>query len=147
MGVIGPGGGGCTSVGVIGPGGGGCTSWWWLYQLVVPVWGLLDQVVVVVSAGCSYLLQIGQLQAKIVAEDKVVEMKTVELLQEWERGKPSQVGCRFHIHSVRSSIAHGTKDCHFVTVTVLFQDCMCRCTPAEHLHQRSTYTSIALTPA
>ena len=31
------------------------------------------------------------LQMKIVAEDKVVEQKTTELLQEWEKGKPVQV--------------------------------------------------------
>ena len=33
---------------------------------------------------------------KIVAEDKVVEQKTTELLQEWERKKPVQVGGLFH---------------------------------------------------
>ena len=35
--------------------------------------------------------QVGSLQMKIVAEDKVVEQKTTELLQEWEKGKPVQV--------------------------------------------------------
>ena len=35
--------------------------------------------------------QIGSLQMKIVQEDKVVEQKTVELMQEWERSKPVQV--------------------------------------------------------
>ena len=35
--------------------------------------------------------QIGILQTKIVAEDKVVEHKTAELLMEWEKGKPVQV--------------------------------------------------------
>lgn len=41
----------------------------------------------------SYVrIQIGSLQMKIVAEDKVVEQKTQELLQEWEKGKPVQVG-------------------------------------------------------
>ena len=52
------------------------------------------------SLPCPSPLQIGQLQAKIVAEDKVVELKTVELLQEWERGKPSQVSCHFCASSV-----------------------------------------------
>ena len=36
--------------------------------------------------------QVGSLQMKIVAEDKVVEQKTQALLQEWEREKPIQVG-------------------------------------------------------
>ena len=31
--------------------------------------------------------QVGSLQMKIVQEDKVVEQKTTELLQEWEKGK------------------------------------------------------------
>ena len=35
--------------------------------------------------------QVGSLQMKIVAEDKVVEQKTQDLLQEWEREKPVQV--------------------------------------------------------
>jgi hypothetical protein len=35
--------------------------------------------------------QVGSLQMKIVAEDKVVEQKTQALLQEWEREKPIQV--------------------------------------------------------
>ena len=35
--------------------------------------------------------QVGSLQMKIVAEDKVVEKKTQDLLQEWEREKPIQV--------------------------------------------------------
>ena len=35
--------------------------------------------------------QVGSLQVKIVAEDKVVEQKTTELLQEWEKGKSVQV--------------------------------------------------------
>ena len=35
--------------------------------------------------------QVGSLQMKVVAEDKVVEQKTQSLLQEWEREKPIQV--------------------------------------------------------
>ncbi len=35
--------------------------------------------------------QVGSLQMKIVAEDKAVEQKTHELLQEWEKGKPVRV--------------------------------------------------------
>ncbi len=35
--------------------------------------------------------QVGSLQMKIVAEDKVVEQRTQALLQEWEREKPIQV--------------------------------------------------------
>ena len=38
--------------------------------------------------------QVGSLQMKIVAEDKVVEQKTQALLQEWEREKPIQVKMR-----------------------------------------------------
>ena len=46
-----------------------------------------------VSSSLSFSLcaQIGSLQMKIVQEDKVVEQKTVELMQEWERSKPVQV--------------------------------------------------------
>lgn len=32
--------------------------------------------------------QVASLQVKIIAEDKVVEAKTIELLSEWEKGKP-----------------------------------------------------------
>lgn len=35
--------------------------------------------------------QVGNLQMKIVAENKIVELKTQELLQEWEREKPIRV--------------------------------------------------------
>jgi len=36
-------------------------------------------------------LQIGSLQMKIVGEDKAIEQKTMDLLQDWEKAKPVQV--------------------------------------------------------
>ena len=40
-------------------------------------------------------MQVASLQMKIVAEDKLVEGKTQELLSEWEKDKPVEVGvCR-----------------------------------------------------
>lgn len=36
---------------------------------------------------------------KIVAEDKLVEERTVELLQEWERKKPIHVSILITIHT------------------------------------------------
>eukprot|EP00731_Ephydatia_muelleri_P024350 Em0016g621a len=61
----------------------------WIYiDHVEGEWGAFVEIMKRKDAAVQ--TQIGQLQAKIVAEDKVVELKTVELLQEWERGKPSQ---------------------------------------------------------
>ena len=37
------------------------------------------------------LPQIGSLQIKIIGEDKTMEQKTQDLLQEWEKEKPVQV--------------------------------------------------------
>jgi hypothetical protein len=37
---------------------------------------------------------------KIVAEDKVVEQKTQELLQDWEKGKPVKVSAANRLYSV-----------------------------------------------
>ena len=39
----------------------------------------------------SLSAQIGSLQMKILSEDKAVEQKTTEMLQEWEKSKPVQV--------------------------------------------------------
>ena len=46
----------------------------------------------------------------------MVEQKTIELLQEWEKGKPSQVGC------------HGVvKLCVCMCVCVCVHVCVCVC--------------------
>ena len=39
----------------------------------------------------AMMTQIGHLQAKIVAEDKLMEQRAQEMLVEWETGKPIQV--------------------------------------------------------
>ena len=39
----------------------------------------------------AMMTQIGHLQAKIVAEDKLMEQRTQEMLVDWETGKPIQV--------------------------------------------------------
>ena len=49
-------------------------------------------------------VQVGSLQMKIVQEDKVVEQKTTELLQEWEKGKPVQVSANsLSVIAIRST--------------------------------------------
>ena len=52
-------------------------------------WGAFNEIMKRKDAAVQ--AQVGSLQMKIVAEDKVVEQKTTELLQEWEKGKPVQV--------------------------------------------------------
>ena len=43
------------------------------------------------------LSQVASLQMKIVAEDKVVETKTHDLLAEWEKEKPVEVCLKKYI--------------------------------------------------
>ena len=59
----------------------------WVYvDNVEGEWGAFNEIAAVQA-------QVGSLQMKIVQEDKVVEQTlTTELLQEWEKGKPVQVG-------------------------------------------------------
>ena len=52
-------------------------------------WGAFNEIMKRKDAAVQ--AQVGSLQMKIVAEDKMVEQKTTELLQEWEKGKPVQV--------------------------------------------------------
>ena len=44
-----------------------------------------------VNLSLLLLPQIGSLQIKIIGEDKTMEQKTQDLLQEWEKEKPVQV--------------------------------------------------------
>ena len=60
-------------------------------------WGAFNEIMKRKDAAIQ--LQVGSLQMMIVAEDKVVEQKTPELLQEWEKGKPVQVlTLTVHLH-------------------------------------------------
>ena len=52
-------------------------------------WGAFNEIMK--RKGLAAQAQVGSLQMKIVAEDKVVEQKTQDLLQEWDREKPIQV--------------------------------------------------------
>ena len=62
----------------------------WVYvDNVEGEWGAFNEIMKRKDAAVQ--AQVGNLQMKIVAEDKVVEQKTTELLQEWEKGKPVQV--------------------------------------------------------
>ena len=62
----------------------------WVYvDNVEGEWGAFNEIMKRKDAAVQ--AQVGSLQMKIVAEDKVVEQKTTELLQEWEKGKPVQV--------------------------------------------------------
>ena len=66
----------------------------WVYvDHVQGEWGAFNEIMKRKDAAVQ--AQVGSLQMKIVAEDKVVEQKTQELLQEWEKTKPVQVGVRF----------------------------------------------------
>ena len=59
----------------------------WVYvDNVEGEWGAFNEIMKRKDAAVQ--AQVGSLQMKIVAEDKVVEQKTTELLQEWEKGKP-----------------------------------------------------------
>lgn len=55
----------------------------------------------------AMMTQIGHLQAKIVAEDKLMEQRAQEMLVDWETGKPIQVrpptGCVCLLHGRRMS--------------------------------------------
>ena len=63
----------------------------WVYvDNVEGEWGAFNEIMKRKDAAVQ--AQVGSLQMKIVQEDKVVEQKTTELLQEWEKGKPVQVG-------------------------------------------------------
>ena len=42
----------------------------------------------------AMMTQIGHLQAKIVAEDKLMEQRVHDILVDWETGKPIQVMAR-----------------------------------------------------
>jgi endo-1,4-beta-D-glucanase Y len=62
----------------------------WVYvDNVEGEWGAFNEIMKRKDAAVQ--AQVGSLQMKIVQEDKVVEQKTTELLQEWEKGKPVQV--------------------------------------------------------
>ena len=62
----------------------------WVYvDNVEGEWGAFNEIMK--RKDSAMQTQIGSLQMKIVAEDKVVEQKTQELLAEWEKGKPVQV--------------------------------------------------------
>ncbi len=63
----------------------------WVYvDNVEGEWGAFNDILR--RKDSSMQTQIGSLQMKIVTEDKAVEAKTQELLADWERGKPVQVG-------------------------------------------------------
>ena len=60
----------------------------WVYvDNVEGEWGAFNEIMKRKDAAVQ--AQVGSLQMKIVQED---EQKTTELLQEWEKGKPVQVG-------------------------------------------------------
>ena len=62
----------------------------WVYvDNVEGEWGAFNEIMK--RKDSAMQSQIGSLQMKIVAEDKVVEQKTQDLLAEWEKGKPVQV--------------------------------------------------------
>ncbi len=62
----------------------------WVYvDNVEGEWGAFNEIMK--RKDSAVQAQVGSLQMKIVAEDKVVEQKTQDLLQEWEREKPIQV--------------------------------------------------------
>lgn len=62
----------------------------WVYvDNVEGEWGAFNEIMK--RKDSAMQTQIGSLQMKIVAEDKVVEQKTQDLLAEWEKGKPVQV--------------------------------------------------------
>lgn len=44
---------------------------------------------------CAIQVQVASLQVKIVAEDKAVEARTNDVLVEWEKSKPVEVGVYF----------------------------------------------------
>ena len=68
----------------------------WVYvDNVEGEWGAFNEIMKRKDAAVQ--AQFGSLQMKIVQEDKVVEQKTTELLQEWEKGKPVQVGTNFSV--------------------------------------------------
>ena len=58
----------------------------WVYvDNVEGEWGAFNEIMKRKDAAVQ--AQVGSLQMKIIQEDKVVEQKTTELLQEWEKGK------------------------------------------------------------
>ena len=52
-------------------------------------WGAFNEIVKRKESAVQ--TQIGTLQMQIVAEDRAVEQKTTDLLQDWEKKKPVQV--------------------------------------------------------
>lgn len=53
-------------------------------------WGAFSEIIRRKDA--SIQTQVASLQMKIVTEDKVVENKTTDLLSEWDKEKPVEVG-------------------------------------------------------
>lgn len=63
----------------------------WLYSdNVEGEWGAFSEIIRRKDA--SIQTQVASLQMKIVTEDKVVENKTTDLLSEWDKEKPVEVG-------------------------------------------------------
>ena len=67
-------------------------------------WGAFNEIVKRKESAVA--TQIGTLQMQIVAEDKAVEQKTSDLLQEWEKEKPVQVCTEYtaYIHCIYACI-------------------------------------------
>lgn len=65
----------------------------WLYtEQVDGEWGAFNDIMN--RKEIAIQSQMGTLQGKITHEDEQVEQRTVELLAEWEKGKPVQVSHR-----------------------------------------------------
>ena len=68
----------------------------WLYSdNVEGEWGAFSDIIR--RKDSSIQTQVASLQMKVISEDKVVESRTNDLLAEWEKDKPVEVGWHFII--------------------------------------------------
>ena len=80
-------------------------------------WGAFNEIVKRKESAVQ--TQIGTLQMQIVAEDRAVEQKTTDLLQDWEKKKPVQV-CE---SETKTSVSNHSQMCSKSAKVVLIHLC------------------------